>query len=160
MKLLIHAVGRMKSGPERELVDRYAERVDKAGRALGFSGLSIRELTESRAARPEARKQDEARDLLPGMADGGFAVVLDERGKSMASEPFADLLARQRDAARPSMHFVIGGADGHGPALIERADLLLSFGTMTWPHQIVRVLMAEQIYRAITILSGHPYHRV
>ncbi len=160
MKLQIHAVGRMKSGPERELVDRYLDRADKTGRSMGLNMLPVRELNESRATQSQTRKEEEARELMTAFADGGVVIVLDERGKSQSSEAFAQLISSHRDRSCPAMHFVIGGADGHGAALQERADVLLSFGAMTWPHQIVRVLMAEQIYRAMTILSGHPYHRV
>lgn len=158
MKLLVHAVGRMKTGPERQLVERYLDRADKAGRGLGLALSGVRELAESRAGSAGTRKDEEARDLLAGI-DGGRVVALDEGGRTFASAAFAEWIARERDAGAGTVHFLIGGADGHGRAVLDRADLTLAFGPMTWPHQLARILLAEQIYRATTILSGHPYHR-
>ena len=158
MRVTVAAVGRMKSGPERELLDRYLDRAAKQGRALGVSRVEVREITESRGARADDRKAEEAAELLAGLADGAFVVALDERGGQMTSDAFAEML-RARLADGRDLAVLIGGADGHGPAVAARADLRLAFGAMTWPHQIVRILAAEQIYRATTILAGHPYHR-
>jgi 23S rRNA (pseudouridine1915-N3)-methyltransferase len=160
MRLKILSVGRMKSGPERELLDRYRDRAAKSGRALGITRLDIEEIGESRAARAEDRMAEEATALLALVPDRAFVIVLDETGRTPTSPDFARILGERKDQGTPDMVFAIGGPDGHGPTLRARADLLLAFGAMTWPHQIVRVLLAEQIYRAITILSGHPYHRV
>ncbi len=159
MRITIHAVGRMKSGPERDLAARYLDRAEKAGRSLGLAPVAIRETGESRAARADDRKREEADALLAGLAPDAFVIVLDERGESLSSEEFADLLRSARDRSSPEAALLIGGADGHGEAALARAGRRIALGRMTWPHQIVRILMAEQVYRAITILSGHPYHR-
>ncbi len=158
MRLSVLAVGRLKEGPERELCQRYAGRIQDQGRALGLSGPDLIELPESRARRPEDRKAEEAealRDRLPA----GFVVALDERGRAVSSADFAARLGKERDAGLGAASFLIGGADGLDPSFRDRASLLLSFGAMTLPHQLVRVLVLEQIYRALTILGGHPYHR-
>ena len=159
MRVIVAAVGRMKAGPERELLDRYVDRAGKQGRALGITRVEIRETPESRSPRADDRKAEEAAALLAGLSDAAHVVALDERGVTLDSPGFAAMvdarLADGRDLA-----LLIGGADGHGAAVLARADLRLAFGAMTWPHQIVRILAAEQIYRATTILAGHPYHRV
>ena len=159
MRVVLAAVGRMKSGPERELLDRYVDRAAKQGRALGIAGLDLREIPESRGPRPDDRKTEEAAALLAALGPTAFVVALDEHGATLGSEAFADHLGRRLADGR-DLAILIGGADGHGPAVLMRADLTLAFGAMTWPHQIVRILAAEQIYRATTILAGHPYHRV
>jgi len=159
LKLLLVAVGRLKAGPERELVARYAERCVASGRNIGFSSFEMREIDESRARRPEDRKAEEARaieSLLPAQAK---IICLDERGRALSSEDFARKLGDWRDSGAGCCALVIGGPDGLDPSSREKADLALAFGAMTWPHQIVRALAAEQIFRAMTILSGHPYHR-
>lgn len=120
----------------------------------------MREADESRARRPEDRKADEARLLTTNIPAGARLIVLDERGKTMGSEAFAADLGAARDSGAPAYALLIGGADGIDPELRAKASLVLAFGAMTWPHQLVRIMAAEQIYRAITILSGHPYHRV
>ena len=160
MRLTLAAVGRLKAGPERELVQRYVERIGATGKALGFSDLNLRETDESRARRPEDRKIEEARALRAFIPAGARIVALDERGKSMSSEDFARQIAALRDGGTRDLCFLIGGADGLDPALRADASLTLSFGALTLPHQIVRALVAEQLYRAISILAGHPYHRV
>jgi 23S rRNA (pseudouridine1915-N3)-methyltransferase len=158
MRLMICAVGRLKAGPERDLVARYAERLNAAGRSLALGPLEIIEIDESRARRPEDRKAEEAGKLL-STAGAAQIVLLDENGPSLSSETFAEKIAGWRDGGVPSLAFLIGGADGHGEAVKTKAGLTLSFGKMTWPHQIVRMLLAEQLYRAATIIAGHPYHR-
>ncbi|WP_296707223.1 23S rRNA (pseudouridine(1915)-N(3))-methyltransferase RlmH [Rhodoblastus sp.] len=160
MKLLLLAIGRLKAGPERELVARYADRCVAGGRKIGFTGFEMREIDESRARRPEDRKAEEAAALAAALPQGARKICLDERGKSMTSEEFSRKLGEWRDAGTPACALVIGGPDGLDPALRDKADLTLAFGAMTWPHQIVRALAAEQLFRALTILSGHPYHRV
>ena len=159
MRLLIAAVGKLKDGPERELYARYAERISGAGRAVGLGPLDLAELPESRAASPAARMADEATRLLARCSDADVRIVLDERGKSMSSQAFADKLRGLNDRSTGSLAFLIGGADGHGSAARDAASLVLSLGPMTLPHGLARIVLAEQIYRAITILSGHPYHR-
>ena len=159
MKLILSAVGRLKAGPERELVARYAERAQASCRAVGLTGFEIREIDESRARRAEDRKSEEARALLALLPAHARLVALDERGRSMGSEAFAADLGKARDAGAGAYALLIGGPDGLDDGLRARADLALAFGAMTWPHQLVRALAAEQAYRALTILAGHPYHR-
>lgn len=159
MHITISAVGRMKSGPERELVARYLDRARAGGRQLGLTGFDMAEFSESRAQRPEQRKSEEAGQLTGALPDDCFVFVLDERGKSISSEEFAGLISAERDAGRKSTAFIIGGPDGLDRPIRQRANLVLSFSALTWPHQLVRVLLAEQLYRATTIMSGHPYHR-
>jgi 23S rRNA (pseudouridine1915-N3)-methyltransferase len=157
MQLSILAIGRMKTGPERELCERYLARAVQTGREIGFRGPDIIEFPESRARRPEDRKVEEAAALAARA--GVLTVTLDERAATLSSEAFAHRLGAARDAGKASLAFIIGGADGLDPALVKGAQWGLSFGALTLPHQIVRVLIAEQLYRAMTILSGHPYHR-
>ncbi|MEY3552760.1 MAG: Ribosomal large subunit methyltransferase [Pseudomonadota bacterium] len=160
MRLTLSAIGRLKAGPERDICARYIDRAQAACRNVGLAGLDLRECDESRARRPEDRKAEEARSLMAQLPAGARLIVLDERGKSISSEAFAADLAAARDAGAGAYALLIGGPDGIDPELRARASLTLAFGAMTWPHQLVRIMAAEQIYRAITILSGHPYHRV
>lgn len=146
----------MKQGPERELVGRYLERAAAGGKPLGLTGFEVLETAESRASSASVRKTEEARALASSEAT---LITLDERGKAIGSEDFARRIARWRDESRPALAFLIGGADGLDPDLVGRAELALSFSPLTWPHQLVRIMLAEQLYRATTILSGHPYHR-
>ncbi len=158
MKLAVIAVGRLKAGPERDLVERYRERLEATGRPAGFTGLDLVELPESRARRDADRKAEEAGALL-ARAGAAAIVAFDERGRSPTSEAFAARLGAWRDEGRPGAAFVIGGPDGLDESVRRRADLVVSFGSLTLPHQIVRALVLEQLYRAVTILTGHPYHR-
>jgi 23S rRNA (pseudouridine1915-N3)-methyltransferase len=158
MRIHIAAIGRMKQGPERALAARYLDRAGQSGKPLALSGFEVTELPESRASSGPARKAEEAKALRATLPDG-VVVALDEHGKSLNSDIFARQIARWRDDGRPAVSFVIGGADGLDPALVAGADLALSFSPLTWPHQLVRIMLAEQLYRATTILSGHPYHR-
>ncbi|MCB1393723.1 MULTISPECIES: 23S rRNA (pseudouridine(1915)-N(3))-methyltransferase RlmH [unclassified Nitrobacter] len=159
MRLVVIAVGRLKQGPERELADRYRERFEDIGRKLGFRGLDVHEVVESRARDAEQRVREEAAAVLALTPEKMVLVALDEKGKSIDSGAFAAHLGRWRDESVTSTVFVIGGADGLSPELRRRARLSVAFGTATWPHQMVRVMLLEQIYRAATILAGHPYHR-
>lgn len=159
MRIVIAAVGRLKDGPERQLAARYAERAAQAGRGVALGPLDLREIPESRARRAEDRKREEAEALRALLVPGARLIALDETGKTFSSPEFAARLGRWRDDGAPAVQFVIGGADGLDPGLVKAAALSLAFGRMTWPHQIVRALLAEQVYRAVTILSGHPYHR-
>jgi 23S rRNA (pseudouridine1915-N3)-methyltransferase len=159
MRLVVVAIGRLKQGPERELADRYRERFDDIGRKLGFRGLDIHEIPESRARDTGIRISDEAAAILALIPDKSVLVALDEQGKNIDSAAFAGHLGRWRDESVASTIFIIGGADGLSPELRRKARLSVAFGAATWPHQIVRVMLLEQIYRAATILAGHPYHR-
>ncbi|PZU93249.1 MAG: 23S rRNA (pseudouridine(1915)-N(3))-methyltransferase RlmH [Chelatococcus sp.] len=158
MRLAVIAVGRLKDGPERELCERYRERALALGRGLGLSGPDIVEIAESRARRPEDRKREEA-EAITAKLQPGLVIALDERGRTLGSEDFAARLGKARDAGAGSASLVIGGADGLDEALRARADIALAFGALTIPHQIVRALALEQLYRAMTIIAGHPYHR-
>jgi 23S rRNA (pseudouridine1915-N3)-methyltransferase len=159
MRLIVVAIGRLKQGPERELADRYRERFDDIGRKLGFRGLDVHEIPESRARDPATRISEEAAAILAAVPDKSIVVALDERGEHIDSAGFARHLGRWRDEAVGHTIFAIGGADGLSPDLRRKAGLSIAFGSATWPHQMVRVMLLEQIYRAATILAGHPYHR-
>ncbi len=159
MRLIIACVGRLKQGPERELVKRYQERASKAGRSLGLRAIEIVEIKESRARDVERRMVEESIAIATVIPDGAATVLLSETGDQLSSADFAGLLKSWRDAGRAAVALVIGGADGLAPPLHDKADRHLAFGKATWPHQLVRVMVLEQIYRAVTILSGHPYHR-
>ena len=159
MRIFVLAVGRMKAGPERELLERYVKRIAALAPNLGLAPVEWRELDESRARQTEARRADEAKALLAAIPKGAVIVALDERGRSPGSEAFAAEIAKWRDGAVPALAFVIGGPDGLDDSLRAAARSLISFGAMTWPHQLVRVMLGEQIYRACSILAGHPYHR-
>ena len=159
MRLLIAAVGRARAGPERALVENYVGRARRLAPRLGFRGLDLVEIDESRRRDTEALRSEEAVALLAAVPEGAALLALDEHGENLPSAAFAHRLAALRDAGRPGTAFLIGGPDGHGAELRKRAEFTLAFGAATWPHLLVRVLLAEQIYRALTILAGHPYHR-
>jgi 23S rRNA (pseudouridine1915-N3)-methyltransferase len=151
------AVGRLKNGPERDLVDRYRVRADSLGRSSGFGTIEVVEIPEARARTAPERVAAEAASLL-SRAEGTKLVAFDERARSLSSPDFAERLRAWRDGGS-SISLVVGGPDGLDETVRRRADLLVSFGQLTLPHQVVRVLVAEQVYRALTILAGHPYHR-
>ncbi|WP_343714977.1 23S rRNA (pseudouridine(1915)-N(3))-methyltransferase RlmH [Inquilinus sp.] len=151
MRLTVAAVGRARPGPLRELFDDYA------GRSAW--PLTLREVEARKGLSGIALKREEASLLLAAVSAGAAVVALDERGRDLDSASFARLLGRWRDEGRAEAAFLIGGADGHDDSVRDRAGLLLSFGRLTWPHMLARAMLAEQLYRAQTILSGHPYHR-
>jgi 23S rRNA (pseudouridine1915-N3)-methyltransferase len=159
MRVVVIAVGRLKQGPERELAERYHERFEDIGRRLGFRGVEIHEISESRARDTATRIAEEGAAIAGAIPDKSVLVTLDEHGQNIDSAGFAGHLGSWRDQAIASAIFVIGGADGLSPELQRKAKLRVAFGAATWPHQIVRVLLLEQLYRAATILAGHPYHR-
>jgi 23S rRNA (pseudouridine1915-N3)-methyltransferase len=159
MRVVVIAIGRLKQGPERELAERYRERFDDMGRKLGFRGLEIHEIPESRARDAATRIAEEATAISALIPEKSVMVALDERGQSIDSTVFARHLGRWRDESVANTFFLIGGADGLSPDLRRKAKLSVAFGAATWPHQMVRVMLLEQIYRAATILAGHPYHR-
>lgn len=155
MRIRICAVGRLRAGPEKSLVDDYLKRFDRSGRALGFGPSEVVEVDDRKGGGMAA----EATLLKRALGTGGVVCALDERGKRMTSPDFAARLAAWRDDGRGDVTFVIGGADGLAPELRDMADARLSFGDMVWPHMLARVMLAEQLYRAVTILNGSPYHR-
>ena len=156
MRVQICAVGRLRQGPERDLYDDYLNRFDRTGRALALGPAQMIEVEDKKGGGMAA----EAALLRRAVPDGALICSLDERGKIMSSPQFADMLGGWRDQGRQDVAFVIGGADGIDPALRADADASLSFGAMVWPHMLVRVMLAEQLYRAASILSGGPYHRL
>jgi 23S rRNA (pseudouridine1915-N3)-methyltransferase len=158
MRIVVAAVGRLKRGPEVELAERYRERAAKSGRGIGVRSLDIIEIAESRARDAQRRMLEESIALANIIPERAAVVLLDPRGETLDSSGFVKRLRGWNDGGRDAA-FVIGGPDGLAPALSEDADLHLAFGALTWPHQLVRVMLLEQIYRAITMMSGHPYHR-
>ncbi|MEX2035230.1 MAG: 23S rRNA (pseudouridine(1915)-N(3))-methyltransferase RlmH [Xanthobacteraceae bacterium] len=159
MRLMVAAIGRLRGGPESELAERYRKRAAQLGRRIGFRDTEVVEIRESRAQDVGKRMLEESIALVNVIPDRAAVVILDERGESLDSAALAALLRRWRDDGRPAAVFVIGGDDGLAASLRDKATLRLAFGAATWPHQLVRVMLLEQIYRAVTILSGHPYHR-
>lgn len=155
MRVHICAVGRLRAGPERTLIDDYLTRFDRSGRALGLGPATVIEVDD----RKGGGMATEAPLLDRAIPKGALVCTLDERGQTLSSPDFAALLARWRDNGRSDAAFLIGGADGLDPALRARADASLSLGKMVWPHMLVRVMLAEQLYRAASILAGAPYHR-
>jgi 23S rRNA (pseudouridine1915-N3)-methyltransferase len=159
MRIIVAAIGRLKRGPETELSERYAKRAAQSGRPLGLRAIDIVEIRESRAADSGKRMLEESIALANVIPQDAAVVLLDARGENLDSATLAARLADWRNNGRPAAVFVIGGPDGLAASLTEKADLKLAFGAATWPHQLVRVMLLEQLYRAATILSGHPYHR-
>ena len=151
MKIWLAAVGRARAGAARDLYDEYARRMTWP--------LALKEVEVRKRASPAELKRLEAELLLAAVPNAAMIVALDERGTALSSEKFADRLGAWRDGGVADVAFLIGGADGHGEAVGKRADLMLALGPMTWPHLMVRAMLAEQLYRAQQILAGHPYHR-
>lgn len=151
MHIVLCAVGRIKAGPEKALFDHYLKRIPWA--------FDVHEIVEQRKLPTDELRRQEAALLLAKVPDGARIVVLDERGKDLGSRDLAQKLGDWQDDGIRQTAFIIGGADGVDKTLRARADLVLSFGKLTWPHMLVRSLLAEQVYRAHAILSGHPYHR-
>ncbi|MGI8723827.1 MAG: 23S rRNA (pseudouridine(1915)-N(3))-methyltransferase RlmH [Methyloceanibacter sp.] len=159
MRLLIAAVGKLKQGPERELYAHYLARTKVSGKKLGLFPVDLIEVPESKAGSAQLRRDAEGAALVAKAAPPLRLVALDPAGNQLDSEAFASLLAKFRDAGAPGLAFVIGGADGLGQQVLEKAERTLSLGPMTLPHGLARIVLAEQLYRATTILAGHPYHR-
>jgi len=156
MKVHICAVGRLRAGPEKTLIDDYLKRFDRTGRGLSLGPVSVLEVDD----RKGGGMAGEAALLRRAVPQGAVICALDERGVVETSPKFARRIETWRDAGRSDLVFIIGGADGIDPDLRAQADHSLSFGAMVWPHMMVRVMLAEQLYRAASILSGGPYHRV
>ena len=155
MRVHIAAVGRLRKGPERALVDDYLTRFDRIGRALGLGPARELEVEDKKGGGMSA----EAALLAKAIPSGALLCTLDERGRAMTSPEFARHIARWRDSGRQDLAFAIGGADGLDRSFRDKADFALSFGSMVWPHMLVRVMLAEQLYRSASILAGTPYHR-
>lgn len=156
MRIQISVVGRLRGGPEKELIDDYLKRFERTGKAFGFTECTIVEVEDKKGGGQQA----EAELLLKSIPKGAVIVTLDERGKLLSSPEFACNLADWRDNGAPCICFVIGGADGLIKELRKQADYSISFGKMVWPHMLARVMLCEQLYRAVSILAGSPYHRV
>lgn len=159
MKILIAAIGKLRTGPEASLVKDYLTRANNNGRNIGYSRLHLTEMEAPSNLQRDARRVREGELLLNSARDHERLFVLDEAGDNLSSKNFSTILCDMRDQGVGGAAFLIGGADGHGEEIKERAAQTLSFGAATWPHMLVRVMLAEQLYRAMTILSGHPYHR-
>ncbi len=156
MRIHVCAVGRLRGGPEKTLIDDYVTRFDRTGRGLGMGPLRVTEVEDRKGGGMAA----EATLLRGAIPKGALVCALDERGKIMSSPEFAKLLGTWRDAGRGDVAFLIGGADGLATDLRAEVDQSLSFGAMVWPHMLARVMLSEQLYRAASILAGSPYHRV
>jgi 23S rRNA (pseudouridine1915-N3)-methyltransferase len=153
MKLAVLAIGRPGRGPEAELAADYAARATAAGRPLGLGPLDLIDLEPRKPGKaPEA-------ELIHAAADGAHLIACDERGRTYSSRAFADHIARLRDQGERRLVFAIGGANGLDASVLSAARSTLAFGPQTWPHALARAMLAEQLYRAVTILAGSPYHR-
>lgn len=155
MRVTLCTVGRLRRGPELSLIQDYLDRFDKTGRSMGLGPATVIEVEDKKNIGMSA----EADLLERAIPKGAIIITLDERGRMMSSPDFADHLARWRDTGTGDVAFIIGGANGINPALRAKADFSISFGTMVWPHMLVRVMLSEQLYRAASILGGSPYHR-
>jgi len=162
VKLAVIAIGRLKAGdPHAVLIADYEARINGMARQVGLRGMEIEGLDVARKRKGlSAATADEDQLLLTRTAPPDHVVMLDERGDDLSSKALADMIGGQRDLGTARMTFLIGGADGHGPGARDRADRAIAFGRATWPHLLVRVMLVEQLYRAVTVLAGHPYHRV
>lgn len=155
MKIVLLAIGRLARSPESDLVKTYAERATQAGRSLGLGPVEVVEV-ESR----KPGKAAEAEAIRTALAsEPAYLIACDEHGRAHPSRAFADRIARLRDGGERRLVFLIGGADGLDPSLLAAARETLAFGVQTWPHALARTMLAEQVYRAVTILAGSPYHR-
>ncbi len=159
MRIIVAAVGRLKRGPETELAERFRKRAAQTGRPIGLRAVEIVEIRESRADDASKRMLEESIALANIIPQGAAVVLVDGRGDNLDSASFSSQLTKWRSQDRPAAVFMIGGPDGLSPSLQDKAELRIAFGAATWPHQLVRVMLLEQIYRAATILTGHPYHR-
>lgn len=159
MRISVAAIGRLRGGPELDLINDYATRIRATGRPLGVTAFDIRELEAPKGLAGPKRRERESALLLQASNEASRRVALDEGGQSLSSEAFAEKLRAWRDDGAAEITYFIGGADGHDRALLERTDFVFAFGKATFPHMLVRAMLVEQIYRAMTILAGHPYHR-
>jgi 23S rRNA (pseudouridine1915-N3)-methyltransferase len=158
MKVSILAVGRLKSGAEQTQFNRYFDLFNAAARNLRLPPIALIEINEGRGESAAERKEAEARELLAKLAPGSRLVALDEHGQLLTSQEFTAMISRLRDEAL-DVAFALGGPDGHGETLRKAAHFQISLGRMTLPHGLARIVLTEQLYRALTIMQGHPYHR-
>jgi len=159
MRLIVLAVGHSRGTSEGALAEDYLHRAQQMGRNMGFPAVAVEEVAVSKAREANGRMAEEAGKLAARVPAGAHIVLLDAKGKGMTSEDFAEMLGALRDAGTKDLCFVIGGPDGLAPLPDKHAGRSLAFGPQTWPHLLVRAMLTEQIYRAMTILAGHPYHR-
>jgi len=159
MRLQVLGIGKLKAGPEKTIAQDYQTRLEGLGRKAGITRLTVADFAESQAQSASQRQDEEGELLTSALAPKAFTLVLDERGKPFTSGAFSKLLQRHLDQGTPDLAFLIGGPDGHSATTRKNAGQLLSLGEMTWPHRLVRVMLLEQIYRAVTIMVNHPYHR-
>lgn len=160
MRLAVAAIGKLKTGPEKLLAEDYATRIPALGKKAGISALKINDWSESQKPDAAQRMSEEAQQLWANVPSGAYVLALDARGRSPTSHDFAEKLGRLADQGHGDLVFLLGGPDGHAAETRTRAHELLSMGPMTWPHRLARVMLLEQIYRSVTILVNHPYHRV
>jgi len=159
MRLTLAAVGRLKAGAERDLLQRYVQRIAGAGKPVGLGPLTMHEIPESGRKTARERRREEGQALLAKRAGDACLICLDERGTALSSAAFAQFIASLRDRGTPEAVFALGGPDGHCESVRTQADRTIALGPMTLPHGLARVVLAEQLYRVLTILAGHPYHR-
>jgi len=159
LRILVLAVGHARGTSEAPLTEEFVTRAHNMGRGLGIPAIAVEEVAVSKARDTASRMKDEAERLAARIPDGAQVVLLDAKGKGMTSEDFAEMIGALRDAGTKHLVFVIGGPDGLGALPKIRAGRSLAFGPQIWPHLLVRAMLAEQVYRALTILAGHPYHR-
>ena len=160
MKMIIASIGRLKSGEEKPLFDKYVKRSRDIAKSTGINSIDFIELAESQNRSIEKRKEEESDAILKALPSPNYLITLDQTGKSLSSDKLSKLIHEQRTQNTKNFAFVIGGPDGLSSNILAKSNLTLAFGSMTWPHQLVRIMLVEQIYRAFTILNGHPYHRM
>jgi 23S rRNA (pseudouridine1915-N3)-methyltransferase len=159
LRLAIAAIGKLKSGPEKTLADDYASRIAAMGKKAGVTSLKISDWAESQKPDAAQRVTEEEALIWSAVPQGAYVIALDERGKALPSEVFAANLRKLMDRGQNDIVFILGGPDGHSATTRGKANELLAFGPMTWPHRLARLMLLEQIYRSVTIMLNHPYHR-
>ena len=158
MKVTVAAIGKLKSGPEKLMAEDYAERIVAIGKKAGVTALKISDWAESQRSDVASRMAEEEAQLWSGITTHSYVIALDERGISHTSEAFAAHLRKVIERGHDIV-FLLGGPDGHSAGTRQNANELLALGAMTWPHRLARIMLLEQIYRSVTIMLNHPYHR-
>jgi 23S rRNA (pseudouridine1915-N3)-methyltransferase len=159
MRLAIYSVGRLKAGPDREMFEHYWTRASRIAPSIGVRFAKVREFPESRRGDARDRRREETAALIGAIAPDTWSVALHEKGRELTSRQLADTIRAQMEQGAAEIAFAIGGPDGHDTGSLPAFGMQLSLGRLTWPHRLVRIMLAEQLYRAMTIISGHPYHR-